>query len=115
MCLAVPMQITRLDGLDARCSAQVMYREEKGRRVMCGVAILDMDLTHYSRLTQILAHHDDLPARVSCVADMDMLWEFLFAANVIDPGKYRSIHEYRNGSPLLSTQINSPEIIQRYM
>jgi hypothetical protein len=83
--------------LEMRCVAQVIHRsedEEKG--VLCGLAILDMDIEAYSRLTHVLTNATDPHAYISSVVDTDALWEFFFDSGFIYPTKYRLIQSHRN-------------------
>jgi hypothetical protein len=81
-------------GID--CSAQVVYRRHESEdRVRCGLAILDMDINTYSRLTHILSNALDPNAYVSSEVDMGALWEFFFDTGFIYPTKYRLIQPHR--------------------
>jgi hypothetical protein len=82
--------------LRLKCCAQVIYRvvaEEAS--VRCGLAILDMDMSTYSRLTHILTKALDPHAYISNEVDMDELWEFFFDTGFIYPKKYRLIQSHR--------------------
>ncbi|TET92223.1 MAG: hypothetical protein E3J28_06275 [Desulfobacteraceae bacterium] len=82
--------------LRIKCAAQVIYRsEEKEKGIRCGLAILEMDINTYSRLTHILTNALDPHAYISSEVDMDALWEFFFEAGFIYPKKYRLIQSYR--------------------
>ncbi|MFC1534092.1 PilZ domain-containing protein [Thermodesulfobacteriota bacterium] len=79
------------------CAAQVIYRlEEEDNGSRCGLAILDMDINSYSRLTQILTNVLEPHAYVSSEVDMDALWEFFFDTGFIYPKKYRLIQSNRD-------------------
>ncbi len=79
------------------CSAQVVYRkeEQEDHAVQCGLAILDMDIHSYSKLSHILGSYLDSNARVSNEVDMDELWEFFFDTGFIYGEKYEHLHPYR--------------------
>jgi len=82
--------------LRIKCAAQVIYRsEEKEKGIRCGLAILEMDINTYGRLTHILTNALDPYAYISSEIDMDALWEFFFEAGFIYPKKYRLIQSYR--------------------
>jgi hypothetical protein len=82
--------------LEMQCSAQVIYcRETEGEGFRCGLAILDMSINSYSRLTHILTNALDAHAHISSELDMDALWEFFFRAGFIYPKKYRLIQSHR--------------------
>jgi len=82
--------------LQIECAAQVIYRsEEKEKGIRCGLAILEMDINTYNRLTHILTNALDPHAYISSEVDMDALWEFFFEAGFIYPKKYRLIQSYR--------------------
>jgi hypothetical protein len=91
------LKINFSGALKISCSAQVIYRlkeEEKGSR--CGLAILDMDINSYSRLTQILTNLLEPHSYLSSELDMDALWEFFFDTGFIYPKKYRLIQSHRD-------------------
>jgi hypothetical protein len=82
--------------LKIKCDAQVLYcLEEDGKRIRCGLSILDMDLNSYSRLAHVLLNALDPHAYVSSEVDMGELWEFFFDTGFIYPTKYRLIQSYR--------------------
>lgn len=82
--------------LKLKCKAQVMYRKPEGpKSVKCGLAILDMDIRTYSRLSQIISSSQDVHSNISNEVDMDALWEFFFDTGFIYPKKYRLFQSYR--------------------
>ena len=82
--------------LQIECAVQVIYRfEEKEKGIRCGLAILEMDITTYNRLTHVLTNALDPHAYISSEIDMDALWEFFFEAGFMYPKKYRLIQPYR--------------------
>lgn len=83
-------------GPELECTAQVIHQDEgRSREVRSGLAILDMDIQAYSRLTHILINALDPHAHVSSEVDMEALWEFFFSAGFIYPKKYRLIQAHR--------------------
>jgi len=81
----------------ARCTAQVIYRKlEKKGLLRCGLAILDMDVTMFGRMSNVLFNVTDPNVFVDHKVDMEALWEFFFDTNFIYPKKYRHIHSYRS-------------------
>jgi hypothetical protein len=84
------------DMLEMECSAQVIYcREIEGEGFRCGLAILDMSIPSYTRLTHILSNALDPHAYISSEIDMEALWEFFFKTGFIYPKKYRLIQSHR--------------------
>jgi len=84
--------------LEIKCSAQVIYRSEEaeeGKGLRSGLAILNMDINAYSRLTYILTNAMDSHAYVSSDINMEALWEFFFESGFIYPTKYRFIQSHR--------------------
>ena len=99
------------------CVAQVIYRlAEKGGGIRCGLAILDMDITSYSRLAHILTNALDPHAYDSSEVDMDALWEFFFNTGFIYPMKYRLIHSHREGFKEMYRKLynENPEISRHF-
>ena len=79
------------------CKARVVYKR-KGQdalKVLCGLAILDMDVESYSRLTNLVNRHLDPHTHVSKSPDMDALWEFFFDTGFLYPEKYQLIEPDR--------------------
>jgi hypothetical protein len=94
--MMIPEMVVSFAGaLNIKCSAQVIYQMEEEEGVRCGLAILDMDIQAYSRLTHILTSAIDSNAYISSEVDMDALWEFFFTTGFIYPKKYRLIQSYR--------------------
>jgi hypothetical protein len=82
--------------LAIECYAQVIYRvKEDEQSVRIGLAVLDMDIDMYSKLTHILSNAIDPHFYSSKDVDMDALWEFFFESGFLYPTKYRLIQSYR--------------------
>jgi hypothetical protein len=82
--------------LKINCLAQVIYCQPEGKKgVRCGIAILDMGINAYSRLTHILTNALDPHACISNDVEMDDLWEFFFQAGFIYSKKYGLIQGQR--------------------
>ncbi len=116
--MIIPSLVLRLTGgLEIRCNAQVIYcmKEEKGIR--CGLALLDMDVNAYSRLTQVLANAVEDDAYITSEADMDALWEFFFDTGFIYPKKYSLIQSNKEILKETYQKIyqNNPEIAKQFI
>jgi hypothetical protein len=96
--MVIPEMTLKFGGvLDMTCSAQVIYsREMEDKRFRCGLAILDMSIASYSRLTHILTNALDPHAHIASEIDMEALWEFFFKTGFIYPKKYRLIQSHRD-------------------
>jgi hypothetical protein len=82
--------------LKMRCTAQVLYRKKQNEKeILCGIAILDMDIHSYSRLNRILTLNMDPHSFISTEVDMDALWEFFFDTGFIYPKKYKLLQDRR--------------------
>jgi hypothetical protein len=78
--------------LKMQCKAQVIYRlEEEDKGFRYGLAILDMDIDSYGRLTHLLVSSKDPCVQISNRTDMDKLWEFFFDTGFVYPKKYGQI------------------------
>jgi hypothetical protein len=97
-------------------TAQVIRYHEDSGQVVCGLAILDMDLNQYTSLSQILGYLNNSNTYVSNKVDMEALWEFLFDANFIYPKKYRLLQSYRADFKETYRKLyqESPEIAQHF-
>ena len=90
------LEIRYADMLKMNCDCQVIYRRPAGKgRVICGIAILDMDFRNYRHLSHIMVHAGDPQARFSSELEMDGLWEFFFNSGFIYPKKYQMIQSSR--------------------
>ena len=95
--MIIPDLVLEFSGaLRLKCLAQVLYRLEEEEKVRCGIAILDMDVNSYSRLSHILSNAFDPHAFVSQKIDPEALWEFLFESGFIYPLKYKLIQSHRD-------------------
>ena len=82
--------------IELNCSAQVIYcSKTDGGFFRCGMAILDMKIDSYSRMTHILTNALDPHAHISSHVDVDALWEFFFRTGFIYPKKYRLIQSHK--------------------
>lgn len=95
--MIIPVLTINFTGaLAIRCYAQVIYRvKEDEKSVRIGLAVLDMDIDMYSKLTHILSNAIDPHFYSSKDVDMDALWEFFFESGFLYPTKYRLIQSYR--------------------
>lgn len=103
--------------LKMKCTAQVIYGcEVDGKGIRCGLAILDMDVNNYSKLTHILTSALDPHAHISTEVDMDALWEFFFRAGFIYPKKYRLIQSQRSKfkETYQKLYLENPEIARHF-
>ncbi len=79
------------------CTAQVLYRLKGAKgSVRCGLVILDMDITDYGKLSNIVSRVTNPLIRITDDVDMDALWEFFFNTGFIYPKKYDLIKSYRD-------------------
>ncbi len=78
------------------CDVQVIY-SQKFKKNVCrfGIAIIDMDMSTYSKLFDILSNADDVHANFTSNISMDSLWEFFFESGFIYPKKYVSLCQNR--------------------
>jgi len=81
-----------------KCKAQVLYRQisygdQRGIRIKCGIAILDMVLEDNMKLLSILHQIKESNSYVCNRVDMDALWDFFFETGFIYPDKYEFIQK----------------------
>ena len=116
--MIIPELIVDFAGaLSVKCAAQVIYRlEEKEKEIRCGLAILDMNINTYSRLTHILTNALDPHAYISSDVDMDALWELFFDTGFIYPMKYRLLQSHRENFKETYKKLyqESPEIAMHF-
>ncbi|MDY6792075.1 MAG: PilZ domain-containing protein [Thermodesulfobacteriota bacterium] len=92
------VELNFADKSSIKCKAQVLYRQiscgdERGIRVKCGIAVLDMRLEDNMKLLSILHHEKESNAYVCNRVDMDDLWDFFFETGFIYPNKYEFIQK----------------------
>ncbi|MBN1381565.1 MAG: hypothetical protein JXA41_07810 [Deltaproteobacteria bacterium] len=100
-----------------KCAGQVLYRQkEDDKNILCGIAILDMDIDSYSRLTHIISSLLDPHAHLSKAVDLDELWKFFFETDFIYAEKYRHIHAYRKDFKEVYNRlyVDLPEIARHF-
>jgi hypothetical protein len=87
------LTITYAGAVELICNlTQVLYRQAEGDgKVRCGIAILDMNIKHYTQLASITSQAIDPHACISFKVDLDELWSFFFETGFIYPEKYKSI------------------------
>jgi hypothetical protein len=90
------MTITFAGVLKIRCKAQVIYRKGEDDQVRFGLVILDMDLTNYNHLNQVLNNMQGADTGMLNEVDLDALWEFFFDTDFIYPKKYKMIQSSRD-------------------
>lgn len=103
--------------LKIKCTAQVIYRQEKEEKtILCGLAILDMDINTYSKLVHIISNYKDPYAYISTEVDTDALWEFFFDTDFIYPKKYGFINTNREKFKKLYQRLyqENPEIARHF-
>ncbi len=92
--LLIPdLQIRFSDGVRIPCKAQVIHRktidgDPRDRRILFGLAILDMPIEDHIKLQGLLQHARDPHAHVCNHVDLDALWKFFFDTGFIYPKKY---------------------------
>lgn len=88
--------ITYAGVLKIRCKAQVIYRKEREDQVRFGLVILDMDLTNYNHLNQVLNNMHGADTGMLNEVNLDELWEFFFDTDFIYPKKYKMIQSFKD-------------------
>lgn len=89
------MSINYAGILKLHCKAQVIYRKEEAEQTRFGLTILDMDLTSYNRLNQIINHIHGSDSGTLNEVNLEELWEFFFDTDFIYPQKYKNIQSFK--------------------
>lgn len=83
--------------ISLKCKAKVVYhRQEGGKGICCGIAILDMDNRDYNQLAHFLINTLDSHSKMNGDVDLDALWEFFFCTGFIYPKKYHLMEAHRD-------------------
>jgi hypothetical protein len=81
------------------CSAQVVFRKavdrKNGRRIRCGLALIDMSAQDHIKLLALLHQSRDDRSYICNDLDLEALWDFLFESGFIYPSKYAQIQKNR--------------------
>jgi hypothetical protein len=94
--MIIPRMAISIAGiLDLHCKAQVIHCSADSDGVRFGIAILDMDLTNYKKLFQILNSVNDTEGAMLNRVNLDELWEFFFDTGFIYPNKYSLIQTFK--------------------
>jgi len=92
------LELNFADKSTIKCKAQVLYRQiscgdQRGIRIKCGIAVLDMLLEDNMKLLSILHQAKEGNSYVCNRVDMDDLWNFFFETGFIYPSKYEFIQK----------------------
>ena len=84
--------------LNMKCKAQVVYRRvhqagQETNTSKCGIALLDMNAKHHTRLLSLLQQVGNKNSYICNHVDMDALWDFFFESGFIYPDKYEYIQK----------------------
>ena len=110
------MIITYAGILKIRCKAQVIYRKEGDDQVRFGLVILDMDLTNYNHLNQVLNNMHGADTGMLNEVNLDALWEFFFDTDFIYPKKYKIIQSFKDNFRDIYRRLyeGAPEIAKHF-
>jgi hypothetical protein len=103
------------------CSAQVVFRkpskDKMGKRLRCGLAIIDVTAVEHVKLLGMLHQAKDKNSYLCSDIDLDNLWDFFFETGFVYPSKYAQLHknkaEVRETYEKLYTR--SPEIARHFI
>jgi hypothetical protein len=85
------IQVLIADSLLMTFSGQVVYREDKGDTIRCGIAILDMTVEDHSKLIGLVHQTEDEGAYVTPHHDPEEVMQFFFESGFIYSRKYAEI------------------------
>jgi hypothetical protein len=95
--MIIPKMAVSYAGIvDLQCRAQVIYRSDETDGVRFGIAILDMDMTDFKKLFQIINNANGPDEGMLNRVNLDELWEFLFDTDFIYPQKYGLIQNFKD-------------------
>jgi hypothetical protein len=92
------LELNFADKSTIKCKAQILYKQtsygdQRGVRVKCGIAVLDMLLEDNMKLLSILHQAKESNSYICNRVDMDALWDFFFETGFIYPSKYEYIQK----------------------
>jgi hypothetical protein len=102
--------------LKIHCKVQVVYRKEEEHQVRFGLVMLDIDLTNYRKLNQILNNINGEKTSTSNEVDLDALWEFFFDTDFIYPQKYKFLHTVKDDFQAVYRKLyeDAPELASHF-
>jgi hypothetical protein len=105
-----------------RCRAQVVYRkildtDKDGRRIKCGLALLDMDIQDHVKLIALLHQAKDRNSYICNNVNLDELWDFFFDTGFIYPDKYAFIQKNKDKIKQTYEKLysNNPQIARHFI
>lgn len=92
------LELSFANSFRLQCRAQVVYQkvtntDKGGRRIKCGLALLDMDIQDHVKLVALLDQAKDKNSYICNNVDLDELWDFFFDTGFIYPDKYAFIQK----------------------
>lgn len=79
-----------------KCVGQVVNRQsDPDNGIICGIAILDMDIDNHGRLTHVMGILGEPHSRLSQEINPDKIWKFFFDTGFMYPDKYQHVHAIR--------------------
>ena len=104
-----------------QCRAQVVYRKvsktDKGGRIKCGLALLDMDIKDHVKLVALLDQAKDKNSYICSNVNLDELWNFFFDTGFIYPDKYAFIQKNKDKIKKTYERLysNNPHIARHFI
>jgi hypothetical protein len=105
-----------------QCRAQVVYQkagstETGGRRIKCGLALLDMDIQDHVELVALLDQAKDKNSYICSKVNLDELWDFFFDTGFIYPDKYAFIQKNKDKIKQTYERLysNNPHIARHFI
>jgi hypothetical protein len=105
-----------------QCRAQVVYQklwdtDKGGRRIKCGLALLDMDIQDHVKLVALLDQAKDRNSYICNDVNLDELWDFFFDTGFIYPDKYAFIQKNKAKIRKTYEQLysNNPHIARHFI
>jgi hypothetical protein len=105
-----------------QCRAQVVYQkvgdtDAGGRRIKCGLALLDMDIQDHVELVALLDQAKDKNSYICSKVNLDELWDFFFDTGFIYPDKYAFIQKNKDKIKRTYERLysNNPHIARHFI
>lgn len=105
-----------------QCRAQVVYQkilnaDKGGRKIKCGLALLDMDIPDHVKLVALLDQAKDKNSYICNNVNMDELWDFFFDTGFIYPDKYAFIQKNKDRIKKTYERLysNNPHIARHFI
>ncbi len=116
------LELNFANSFQFRCKAQVVYQkvlgsEQTGKKIKCGLALLDMSIDDHVKLVALLHQAKDQNSYICSKVNLNELWDFFFDTGFIYPDKYAFIQKNKDQIKKTYERLysNNPHIARHFI